>query len=116
MGNSVFAKAEGTMKCTDGACDFFTTCARRMERHKEETHKEHYKPTLKCPSCQNWYASNWYLELHIETDHRGERQYQCDREDCNYITTTKSKLSEHTKNCLRGKAIGNTTRKKVSFR
>ncbi|KAH7692953.1 hypothetical protein AAVH_40018, partial [Aphelenchoides avenae] len=78
--NAAFVEAGGTMKCIDGGCDFETTCARRMESHKDQRHHDAYQPVLHCGSCQTWCSSPGNLKRHNADKHQGERRFKCD--DC----------------------------------
>ncbi|KAH7721463.1 serine/threonine kinase [Aphelenchoides avenae] len=94
LGNTAFVAADVTMKCTDGNCDFATTCARKMETHKEQCHHDAYHPVLRCSICQTWFASPSNLSSHNVIKHQGERRFRCDQ--CGYITNYKAHFAEPT--------------------
>ncbi|KAH7717188.1 protein kinase [Aphelenchoides avenae] len=93
------------MKCTDGDCDFATTCARRMESHKQQRHHDAYQPVLHCSSCQTWFSDPSNLKRHNAGKHQGERRFRCD--DCGYITNSRVDFTKHQTRCQQGKARGN---------
>ncbi|KAH7699815.1 Protein kinase, partial [Aphelenchoides avenae] len=105
LGNAAFVKASGTLKCTDGECDFTTTCARQMESHKGQCHRDVYQPVLLCSSCDAWFTRPSNLKRHNADKHEGERRYKCAK--CGYITNDKGAFTKHQTNCQRGKARGN---------
>ncbi|KAH7699051.1 Protein kinase [Aphelenchoides avenae] len=106
LGNTSFLETDGTMKCTDGSCDFETTCTRRMESHKEQCHHDAYQPALRCSSCQTWFTYPSTMKSHYADKHQGERRFRCN--DCGYITNGKRNFTRHQTSCQQGKALGNT--------
>ncbi|KAH7721445.1 zinc finger protein 28 [Aphelenchoides avenae] len=112
LGNSVFAEADGTMKCIDGGCDFETTCARRMESHKEQCHHDSYQPVLHCASCKTWFTCPSGLRSHNAVKHQGERRFKCDQ--CGYITNNQFGFTKHQTSCQQGKALGNIRLKRAA--
>ncbi|KAH7721413.1 Protein kinase [Aphelenchoides avenae] len=105
LGNTAFVADDGTMTCTDGGCDFMTTCARQMESHKEQSHHDAYQPVLHCSSCQAWFRKPATLRNHNAEKHQGERRFKC--EDCGYITNYKVTFTRHQTSCEQGTALGN---------
>ncbi|KAH7717173.1 Protein kinase [Aphelenchoides avenae] len=105
LGNVAFVEADGTMKCTDGDCDFATTCSRQMESHKEQCHHDVYRPALRCCRCETWFTRPSNLRSHDATMHQGERRFKCDK--CGYVTNQKRNFIRHQTSCEHGKALGN---------
>ncbi|KAH7701441.1 hypothetical protein AAVH_31426 [Aphelenchoides avenae] len=102
LGSTAFVKEDGTLKCTDGDCDYATTCARHMELHKELRHHDAYRPALRCSSCETWFSEPCSLKRHNAVKHQGERRFKCD--NCGYVTNIKSNLTRHQTSCQLGKA------------
>ncbi|KAH7698330.1 hypothetical protein AAVH_34578, partial [Aphelenchoides avenae] len=111
LGNTAFGEADGTLKCTDGGCDFTTMCTRQMETHKERYHHDAYQPVLRCTSCETWFFHPSGLRRHNADTHQGERRFKCDR--CGYITNDKRSFTRHQTSCQLGKAHGNLRLKKA---
>ncbi|KAH7699614.1 hypothetical protein AAVH_33279, partial [Aphelenchoides avenae] len=105
LGSTAFVKEDGTLKCTDGDCDYATTCARKMESHKDQCHHDVYRPALRCSRCESWFASPSNLTSHNAIKHQGQRRYKCGK--CGFITNSKARLIRHQRSCERGKARGN---------
>ncbi|KAH7704043.1 Protein kinase, partial [Aphelenchoides avenae] len=111
LGNTAFVEANGMIKCTDGGCNFETTCARHMESHKEQRHHDAYKPVLRCSSCKTWFSTPGNLKGHDADKHQGERRFRCDR--CGYVTNYNFAFTKHQTSCQQGKAHGNFRLKKA---
>ncbi|KAH7698575.1 Protein kinase [Aphelenchoides avenae] len=111
LGNTAFVEAAGTLKCNDGACDFTTTCARQMESHKEQCHRDVYLPTLRCSSCDTWFSEPWSLKRHNADKHQGERRFKCVK--CGYVTNYKAYFNKHQTSCEEGRAVGNRKLKRA---
>ncbi|KAH7701442.1 histone H4 transcription factor, partial [Aphelenchoides avenae] len=102
LGQTAFVEADGTMKCIDGDCAFKTTCARRMESHKEQRHHDAYQPVLRCDLCETWFTRPANLTSHNANMHQGERRFKCD--DCGFITNFKPDFIGHLTSCQQAKA------------
>ncbi|KAH7693699.1 Protein kinase [Aphelenchoides avenae] len=111
LGSTTVVEAAGTLKCTDGCCDFATSCARQMESHKEQCHRNVYHPVLRCSSCDAWFASPNNLKRHNADKHQGERRFKCVQ--CGYITNDKGSINRHQTKCKQGKALGNRRMKQA---
>ncbi|KAH7710153.1 zinc finger protein [Aphelenchoides avenae] len=111
LGNTTLVTADGSMKCTDSDCDFATTCARRMESHKDERDHDVYQPVLRCIRCEIWFTSPSHLKSHNTATHEGERRFKCDR--CGYFTNQKGVFVKHQRSCDQGKARGNLRLKRT---
>ncbi|KAH7693498.1 zinc finger protein, partial [Aphelenchoides avenae] len=105
MGSTASVEATGTMKCTNGDCNFATTCYRQMESHKEQCHDDAYKSVLRCSSCDTWFSNPSALKRHNAVKHQGERRFKCVK--CGYVTNTKHRFNRHQTSCQKGKALGN---------
>ncbi|KAH7698476.1 Protein kinase, partial [Aphelenchoides avenae] len=105
LGNAAFAGATGTLKCTDGGCDFASTCARQMESHKEQCHHDAYQPVQRCGSCDTWFSDPSGLKRHNADKHEGERRFKCD--GCGYLTNYRDNFNRHETSCQQGTALGN---------
>ncbi|KAH7721455.1 Protein kinase [Aphelenchoides avenae] len=111
LGSTAFVEADETMKCTDGGCDFATTCARQIETHKEQCHHDAYQPALRCVRCETWFTCPSNLRSHDADMHQGERRFKCDQ--CGYITNKKVNFTRHQSHCQQGKAMGNRRLKRA---
>ncbi|KAH7710022.1 Protein kinase [Aphelenchoides avenae] len=111
--NTTLVEVGGTLKCSDGGCDFATTCARLMESHKHQCHDAAYQPVLRCTSCETWFSCPPTLKSHIADKHQGERRFKCDR--CGYITNGQTSFNRHQPKCQQGKALGNLRLKRAKL-